>query len=126
MEQSTIQRFQERRVSEETLKGDCSTSELERTAFMSAIEIDLSSPDHECLMHGVAVGGHANPSQYLQHLIRADYELRRALSVVTGNSRAEAMVIEGLESGASGEVADADWDQLRAPFRSRLGGDQPS
>lgn len=86
---------------------------------MIALNIQLSETLNEQLQAHVEAGGFRDASDYLEKLIRADQENREAVQPYLKNQVAEALVLDGIESGDAGPMTSADWEQLKQPFRDR-------
>ena len=73
-----------------------------------------------------AEAGHSSLEHYIESLIRADVDIDEfgALDRLTFRSREqlEKLVLEGLASGSSKELTDADWEEKRRRLLERHSG----
>lgn len=60
--------------------------------------------------------GQASLSEYVRALLERELKAQERL---------EALLLEGLESGPSTEMTDADWDEMRRRFDERHGSAMP-
>jgi len=58
------------------------------------------------VLNEVSQGGYSTVSEYVRELIRADQKRK-------SRERLEALILEGLQSGESGEMTAEDWDRLK-------------
>ena len=79
---------------------------------MASLNISLPKTLREYIEAQVRKGDYSTPSEYLRSLIREDQK-RKAVG------RIEALLIEGLASGAPIEVSQAFWNKKRSALRSR-------
>ena len=80
---------------------------------VSSINFPVPDDLGEFVDQRVARAGFSTPSEYMRHLIREDR--KRA-----AQEQLEALLLEGLESGASEPWTEADVEEIRAPVRGRL------
>lgn len=79
---------------------------------MATMNISLPDPMKEFIESEVASGGYSTASEYFRELIR-DAQKRRA------EARLEALLLEGLDSGASAPMTRQDWDDIRREVQRR-------
>ena len=74
-----------------------------------------SLPDQlrDCVDGQVVSGRYSSVSEYVRELIRND-EKRRV------QEKAEALLMEGLQSGSPSEMTRKDWDEIRAGALKRV------
>ena len=65
----------------------------------------------------VASGKYADAEQYLRALIEADQKQQ-------ARDHLEALIQEGLDSGAATEMTDRDWEQIRQEGLARVRGNR--
>lgn len=80
--------------------------------MMATMNISLPDPMKEFIESEVASGGYSTASEYFRELIR-DAQKRRA------EARLEALLLEGLDSGASAPMTRQDWDDIRREVQRR-------
>ena len=85
----------------------------------ATLNVSLSEELREFIDDQIARGGYRTASEYLRELLR---EARKRAA----RERLEELLLEGLESGAGGEVTD-EWlalrkEELRRRLREREGG----
>lgn len=73
---------------------------------VSSLNISLPSSLKEYLEHQVKEGGYDTPSDYIGELVREDQQ-RKA------EARLEALLLEGINSGAPIEATPEYWEQKR-------------
>lgn len=79
---------------------------------MSTMNISLPKSLREWVEEQVIAGGYSTSSEYFRDLLRQDQK-RKA------QERLEALLLEGLESGAGAEMTPQDWEDLKARARAR-------
>jgi hypothetical protein len=62
--------------------------------------------------------GHGSLEQYVQSLIRADADPPEEL-IFRSDAQLESLLQEGVDSGPSAEISDAQWEQRRQDLISR-------
>lgn len=80
---------------------------------MTTLNISLPDPMRAFIDEQIAKGGYSTASEYIRHLIRQDQEKAE-------QTRLEALLLDGLNSGTSVEVTDIWWEQKRAELLGRL------
>ncbi len=80
---------------------------------MSKVQVSLPEPLKQFIDGLVADGAFKDPSEYLRTLVDRDRQARE-------NTRIEALLIEGLDSGPSTPMAPEDWDEIEREGR-RIG-----
>jgi antitoxin ParD1/3/4 len=73
---------------------------------MTTLNISLPDSMREYIDETVTQGGYSTASEYIRQLVREDQ--KRA-----AKERLETLLMEGIESGPTSEMAAADWDELR-------------
>jgi len=86
---------------------------FDRILHVSSINFSVPDDLREFVDERVERAGFSTPSEYMRHLIREDR--RRA-----AQEQLEALLLEGLESGASEPWTEADVEEIRAAVRGRL------
>ncbi len=80
---------------------------------MSTINVSLSDSLRVFVEQRIAEGGYSTASEYIHHLIHED-QRRQA------DTRLEAMLLEGIDSGEPIEVSEAWWEEKKAKLSERL------
>jgi antitoxin ParD1/3/4 len=75
------------------------------------VTIDLPESLATYFQDQITTGEYPTASDYIQALIQADQ---------THKHRLEALAIEGINSGPSTPMTQADWDNIRAAVRQNL------
>jgi len=86
---------------------------FDKIPHMSSINFSVPDDLREFVDERVARAGFSTPSEYMRHLIREDR--RRA-----AQEQLEALLLEGLDSGAAEPWTEADVEEIRAAVRTRL------
>jgi antitoxin ParD1/3/4 len=73
---------------------------------MTTINISLPESMRDFIREQVAKGGYSTASEYIQQLIRQELER-------VAKTKLETLLLEGLDSGESIEIADEWWEQKR-------------
>lgn len=79
----------------------------------STMSISLPESLKDFIRTRVIEGHYSNPSDYIRSLIREDQKRQV-------EERLEALLLEGLESGASEEATDEYWQTLMGEVRERI------
>lgn len=79
---------------------------------MTSMNFTLPESLRDFIEEQVRTCGYGSVSEYLRELIR-DAQKRKA------DERLEALLLEGLESGASTPMTTQDWEELRREVRAR-------
>lgn len=77
---------------------------------MKSMNISLPESMRTYVEGQVASGGYSTASEYFRELVRIDQK-RKA------NERLEALLLEGLQSGAATPITDKDWQDIRQAVR---------
>ena len=80
---------------------------------MQTMNISLPEPLKAFIDEQVSSGRYGSVSEYVRELVRQD-EKRRA------QERLEALLLEGLESGAPSEMSRRDWEDVRREALARI------
>jgi antitoxin ParD1/3/4 len=78
---------------------------------MTTFPINLNDNLTHYLQEQIASGDYASPSDYIQALIQEDQARK---------NRLESLALEGINSGPSTPMTQADWDNIRAAVRQNL------
>lgn len=81
---------------------------------METMNIALPESMKEYVQGRVAEGGYSSVSEYVRDLIRSDQK-RKA------DERIDALLLEGLDSGAPIEVSEEFWEEKKRRLSTRLG-----
>ncbi len=83
--------------------------------------MNISLPDsmRAYIEEQVASGGYSTISEYFRELVRQDQK-RKA------QERLEALLLEGLDSGAATAITAQDWEDIRQAVRKRIAKQQGS
>ena len=84
---------------------------FDRILHVSSINFSVPDDLREFVDQRVARAGFSTPSEYMRHLIREDR--KRA-----AQEQLEALLLEGLDSGASEPWTEADVEEIRAAVRA--------
>ena len=80
---------------------------------MTSMNISLPESMRTYVEEQVAKGGYGTVSEYIRELIRQDQK-RYA------QEHLEALLLEGLNSGAATAITEQDWADIRASVRQKL------
>ena len=80
---------------------------------MQTMNISLPEPLKAFIDEQVSSGKYGSVSEYVRELVRQD-EKRRA------QEKLEALLLEGLESGAPVEMSRQDWEDIRREALARI------
>jgi antitoxin ParD1/3/4 len=80
---------------------------------MQTMNISLPEPLKEFIDQQISTGRYGSVSEYVRELVRQD-EKRRA------QERLEALLLEGIQSGAPAEMTRQDWDDIRREALVRI------
>lgn len=77
---------------------------------MKSMNISLPESMRTYVEEQVASGGYSTASEYFRELVRIDQKRK-------DNERLEALLLEGLQSGAATPITDKDWQDIRQAVR---------
>jgi antitoxin ParD1/3/4 len=80
---------------------------------MRTMNISLPEPLKEFIDQQISTGRYGSVSEYVRELVRQD-EKRRA------QEKLEALLLEGVQSGAPAEMTRQDWDDIRREALARI------
>ena len=80
---------------------------------MGTMNISLPDPLKDFIEQQVSSGRYSSISEYMRELVRED-EKRKA------QEKLEALLLEGLQSGAASEMTKTDWDEIRRDAVARI------
>ncbi|HQH28154.1 MAG TPA: type II toxin-antitoxin system ParD family antitoxin [Oligoflexia bacterium] len=80
---------------------------------MQTMNISLPDPLKDFIEQQVSSGRYSSISEYMRELVRED-EKRKA------QEKLEALLLEGLQSGAASEMTKTDWDEIRRDAVARI------
>lgn len=80
---------------------------------MESLDISLPESMRAYVEEQTVSGGYGTASEYICELIRSDQK-RKA------TERLEALLLEGLESGAATPMTEQDWADIRASVREKV------
>lgn len=77
---------------------------------MKSMNISLPESMRTYVEEQVASGGYSTASEYFRELVRIDQKRK-------DNERLEALLLEGLQSGAATPITDKDWQDIKQAVR---------
>ena len=80
---------------------------------MASLNVSLSDDLRAYVDERVRRGGFSTPSEFVRQLIREDQRQE-------ADRRLEALLLEGLDSGAARKITEKDWKQVRAAVKNTL------
>jgi antitoxin ParD1/3/4 len=88
---------------------------------MATTTLHISLPEElkRYVQERVAAEAYSNPSDFVRALIREDRRRR-------GQERLEALLLEGLDSGAAGPLDEAEWPGIRQEVESLMAKRRPA